>query len=89
MSCPCFNEVKDYGNILLCGEEKTYTFIEAMIRICRNCFRTKRIHIGMDEAHVAQGTVLCVPVVCTLLWSIMHTLYRNLHTPGRKCTPQM
>ena len=30
---------------------------------------------------IAQGTVLCVPVVCTLLWSIMHTLYRNLHTP--------
>lgn len=49
---PCFNEVKDYGNILLCGEEKTYTFIEAMIRSCRNCFRTKRIHIGMDEAHM-------------------------------------
>ena len=34
----------------------------------------------------AQGTVLCVPVVCTLLWSIMHTLYRNLHTPYPKCT---
>lgn len=49
---PCFNEVKDYGNILLCGEEKTYTLIEAMIRTCRNCFRTKRIHIGMDEAHM-------------------------------------
>ena len=48
----CFNEVKDYGNILLCGEEKTYTLIEAMIRTCRNCFRTKRIHVGMDEAHM-------------------------------------
>ena len=33
---------------------------------------------------IAQGTVLCVPVVCTLLWSIMHTLYRNLHTPSQK-----
>lgn len=49
---PCFNEVKDVNNILLCGEEKTYTLIEAMIRTCRNCFRTKRIHIGMDEAHM-------------------------------------
>ena len=49
---PCFNEVKDCNNILLCGEDKTYTFIEAMIRSCRNCFRTKRIHIGMDEAHM-------------------------------------
>ncbi len=49
---PCFAEVKDFNNILLCGEEKTYTFIEAMIRTCRNCFSTKRIHIGMDEAHM-------------------------------------
>ena len=48
----CFNEVKDCNNILLCGEEKTYTLIEAMIRTCRNCFRTKRIHLGMDEAHM-------------------------------------
>lgn len=48
----CFNEVKDCNNILLCGEEKTYTLIEAMIRTCRNCFRTKRIHVGMDEAHM-------------------------------------
>lgn len=49
---PCFSEVKDCNNILLCGEEKTYQLIEAMIRTCRNCFRTKRIHIGMDEAHM-------------------------------------
>ena len=48
----CFDEVKDCNNILLCGEEKTYTLIEAMIRTCRNCFRTNRIHIGMDEAHM-------------------------------------
>lgn len=47
----CFNEVKDCDNILLCGDEKTYDFIEAMIRACRNSFRTKRIHLGMDEAH--------------------------------------
>ena len=49
---PCFDEIKDCNNILLCGEEKTYKFIEAMIRTCRNCFRTKRIHVGMDEAHM-------------------------------------
>lgn len=48
---PCFNEVKDCDNILLCGDEKTYALIEAMIRACRNSFRTKRIHLGMDEAH--------------------------------------
>ncbi len=49
---PCFADVKDCNNILLCGEEKTYSLIEAMIRTCRNCFRTKRIHVGMDEAHM-------------------------------------
>ncbi len=49
---PSFGEIKDCNNILLCGEEKTYQFIEAMIRTCRTCFRTKRIHIGMDEAHM-------------------------------------
>ena len=48
---PCFDEIKDCDNILLCDEEKTYDFIEAMIRACRNSFRTKRIHLGMDEAH--------------------------------------
>ena len=49
---PCFNDVKDCDNILLCGEDKTYDLIEAMIRTLRNCFRTKRIHLGMDEAHM-------------------------------------
>lgn len=47
-----FKDVIDTGNILLVGEEKTYEFIEAMIRSCRNCFHTNRIHIGMDEAHL-------------------------------------
>ncbi|MBQ8894453.1 MAG: beta-N-acetylhexosaminidase [Clostridia bacterium] len=49
---PCFKEITDVGNILLVGEEKTYAFIEAMIRACRACFKTDRIHIGMDEAHL-------------------------------------
>ena len=46
----CFDDIKDTEDILLCGEEKTYEFIETMIRACRNSFRTNRIHIGMDEA---------------------------------------
>lgn len=50
MRWPCFDEVRDCNDILLCGEEKTYQFIEAMLRTCRSVFRTKRIHIGMDEA---------------------------------------
>ena len=46
----CFQNIKDTDDILLCGEEKTYEFIEAMIRACRNSYTTNRIHIGMDEA---------------------------------------
>ncbi len=46
----CFDPIKDTDDILLCGDERTYAFIEAMIRACRNSFRTDRIHIGMDEA---------------------------------------
>lgn len=49
---PEFNDVIDVGNILLVGEEKTYKLIEAMIKSCRTCFRSGRIHIGMDEAHL-------------------------------------
>lgn len=47
---PCFDGMKDNEDILLCGEERTYDFIEAMIRACRKSYRTNRIHIGMDEA---------------------------------------
>lgn len=46
----CFDGMKDNDDILLCGEARTYEFIEAMIRACRASYKTKRIHIGMDEA---------------------------------------
>lgn len=48
----CFDGVKDYGNILLCGEEETYELIESMFSAVRGCFKSKRINIGMDEAHM-------------------------------------
>jgi hypothetical protein len=43
--------IRDTGDILLAGEEKTYEFIEKMIKSASEPFRSKRIHIGMDEAH--------------------------------------
>lgn len=43
-------DIKDNSSVLLIGEEKTYKFIEAEIDAMRNCFTSKRIHIGMDEA---------------------------------------
>ena len=46
-----YNDVNDCDNILLAGEEKTYKLIEDMISSLSQCFRTDKIHIGMDEAY--------------------------------------
>lgn len=43
-------QMKDDPDVLLIGQEQTYQFIEAMFRSLRSCFRSNRIHIGMDEA---------------------------------------
>ncbi|MCR8641320.1 beta-N-acetylhexosaminidase [Paenibacillus sp. N1-5-1-14] len=45
------NGIRDTDDILLVSEEKTYQFIEKMITSIMAPFRSKRIHIGMDEAH--------------------------------------
>lgn len=45
------SQFSDTEDILLIDEPKTYEFIDAAIRTLRGCFRSKRIHIGMDEAH--------------------------------------
>lgn len=42
--------MKDHQDILLVGEPQTYEFIERMIAAAAQTYRTKRIHIGMDEA---------------------------------------
>jgi hexosaminidase len=44
-------EIRDTADILLVGEPKTYQFIESMIEAASKPFKSKRIHIGMDEAH--------------------------------------
>ena len=41
----------DQGDVLLADDEAVYRLIEAEIRAVRACMRTKRIHVGMDEAH--------------------------------------
>lgn len=40
----------DLNDILLCDDEKTYSFIEDMFAALRSCLKTKIINIGMDEA---------------------------------------
>ncbi len=40
----------DIDDTLMVGEERTYEFIENTVKTVRKCFKTNRIHIGMDEA---------------------------------------
>lgn len=41
----------DKDDVLLVGEERTYELIDHMFSTLSECFKTRRIHIGMDEAH--------------------------------------
>lgn len=43
--------MSDTAEILLIDEPETYKFIEAMLKTIRECFKTDKVHIGMDEAH--------------------------------------
>lgn len=43
-------DFRENSNVLLCGEEKTYEFIDALIGTIRSCFRSKRLVINCDEA---------------------------------------
>ncbi len=42
--------IADSGDVLLVGEEKTYRYIEQIMKDASEPYRSKRIHIGMDEA---------------------------------------
>lgn len=45
-----FADIRDDHETMLVGEERTYAFIEQMIVAASAPVRSKRIHIGMDEA---------------------------------------
>ena len=46
---PYASDMKENASVLLVDEPKTYEFIEEMFKVCRECFSTNRIHIGLDE----------------------------------------
>ncbi|KAI9472138.1 MAG: glycoside hydrolase superfamily [Benjaminiella poitrasii] len=51
-----YAHLRDNMEVLLPESEATYEFIEKMIQAISRPFRSKRIHIGMDEAHgVGEG----------------------------------
>lgn len=47
-----YKPLNDCKDILLAGEERTYTLIENMFKTLRECYTTDKIHLGMDEAHM-------------------------------------
>lgn len=45
-----YEDIRDCDDILLMENDKTYTLIERMFETLSECFTSKKIHIGMDEA---------------------------------------
>jgi len=53
---PAYHAYRDTERVLLAEEEETYALIEKMIGAVSSAFSSRRIHIGMDEAHgLGQG----------------------------------
>ncbi|GAA6049094.1 hypothetical protein JCM3770_003883 [Rhodotorula araucariae] len=53
---PRYGQLRDTAEVLLAESAETYAFIEKMIAAISGPLRSKRIHIGMDEAHgVSEG----------------------------------
>ena len=47
---PAYEQLRDIGGILIAEEDATYALVEKLIRAASAPFRTRRIHLGMDEA---------------------------------------
>ena len=42
----------DCDDILLTDDERTYEVIDRMFKTLSECFKTRKLHVGMDEAHM-------------------------------------
>lgn len=40
---------KDTANVMLVGADATYAMIGDMLKTCKECFTSRRIHLGLDE----------------------------------------
>ncbi len=52
MKLPKYQEVRDVSDILLIDEPKTYELIEKIFKTLAECFSSRNVNIGMDEAHM-------------------------------------
>lgn len=48
---PAYADLFDMEDILLVDDERVYNLIDKMFSAVKECFTTRRVHIGMDEAH--------------------------------------
>lgn len=48
---PAYSNVRDTASVMMVGEKATYDLIEKMIANFAKVYRSRRIHIGMDETH--------------------------------------
>lgn len=46
-----YKNINDIDNILNIAKPETYEFIDEMLKVCAECFTSRRINLGMDEAH--------------------------------------
>ncbi len=47
-----YKKIRDCNDILLAGDERTYELIDSMFASLSKSLRSRKIHIGMDEAHM-------------------------------------
>ena len=47
---PEASKIKDTEKVMLAREEETFKFVEQLIETASRAFRSRRVHIGMDEA---------------------------------------
>jgi hypothetical protein len=52
MRWDAYRRIRDCNDILLAGDERTYALIDSMFASLSKSLRSKKIHIGMDEAHM-------------------------------------
>jgi len=54
-----FSKMRDTHDILLTDDEKTYEFIDSVLKSVSKMYKSRRVHVGMDEARfLGQGRYL-------------------------------
>ena len=48
---PAYHHIMDQKDVLLVGKEETYTLIDKMFKTLSECFTSRKVNIGFDEAH--------------------------------------